>query len=112
MFVPIGGRSHHKAPLPRLSLNWFVLTRLRGSCFERGASLYLSKIGGLELMLEASVDRARVLIVDDEPDIREILFDLLSFDYHCAAVSSAEEAIDQLSAQKLIWLSATSRWAG
>jgi cyclic di-GMP phosphodiesterase len=52
-------------------------------------------------MLEASVERARVLVVDDEPDIRDILFDLLSFDYHCATVSSAEEAIDQLSAQKI-----------
>jgi response regulator RpfG family c-di-GMP phosphodiesterase len=52
-------------------------------------------------MLEASVDRARVLVVDDEPDIRDILFDLLSFDYDCTTVSSAEEAIDRLSAQKI-----------
>lgn len=52
-------------------------------------------------MLEASVDRARVLVVDDEPDIRDILFDLLSFDYHCATVSSAEEALERLSAEKI-----------
>ncbi|MDT4896591.1 MAG: hypothetical protein QOH25_1668 [Acidobacteriota bacterium] len=32
-------------------------------------------------MLEASCGRARVLVVDDEPDIRDILCDLLSFDY-------------------------------
>ncbi len=41
--------------------------------------------------------RARVLIVDDEPEIREILCDLLNFDYSCAAVSSAEEALELLS---------------
>jgi putative nucleotidyltransferase with HDIG domain len=52
-------------------------------------------------MLEASRERARVLVVDDEPDIRDILFDLLSFDYHCACVSSAEEALGRLSAEKI-----------
>ena len=58
----------------------------------------------MQFMLEAKCGgRARVLIVDDEPDIREILCDLLSCDYQCAAVSSAEEALE---------LSATSRWAG
>jgi putative nucleotidyltransferase with HDIG domain len=49
-------------------------------------------------MLEASYGaRARVLIVDDEPDIRELLCDLLNFDYQCAARSSAEEALDLLA---------------
>jgi DNA-binding NtrC family response regulator len=52
-------------------------------------------------MLDASRLRARVLIVDDEPDIREILCDLLSFDYHCASVSSAEEALERLSTEKV-----------
>jgi response regulator RpfG family c-di-GMP phosphodiesterase len=52
-------------------------------------------------MLEAKCGgRARVLIVDDEPEIREILCDLLNIDYHCAAVSSAEEALDLLSTEK------------
>lgn len=52
-------------------------------------------------MLEASGSaRARVLIVDDEPEIREILCDLLSFDYSCAAVPSAEEALELLSTEK------------
>src|SRR5918997_1255329 len=55
----------------------------------------------MRLMLDASRVRARVLIVDDEPDIREILCDLLSFDYHCASVSSAEEALERLSTEKV-----------
>lgn len=52
-------------------------------------------------MFEASEARARVLVVDDEPDIREILCDLLGFDYHCAAVSSAEEALELMSVEKI-----------
>lgn len=51
-------------------------------------------------MLEASYGRARVLVVDDEQDIRELLCDLLNFDYHCVAVSSAEAALDLLAAQQ------------
>jgi response regulator RpfG family c-di-GMP phosphodiesterase len=51
-------------------------------------------------MLEASRGRARVLVVDDEADIRELLCELLNFDYDCAAASSAEEALDALTAQK------------
>jgi putative nucleotidyltransferase with HDIG domain len=52
-------------------------------------------------MLEASRGRARVLVVDDEPDIRDLLCDLLTFDYDCAAVTSAEEALELLSARKI-----------
>jgi putative two-component system response regulator len=52
-------------------------------------------------MLEASRERARVLVVDDERDIRELLTDLLRFDYHCASVSSAEEALEYLSLEKI-----------
>ena len=52
-------------------------------------------------MLEASCNRARVLVVDDEPEIREILCDLLGFDYECAACSSAEEALELLSRESI-----------
>lgn len=41
--------------------------------------------------------RARILIVDDEPDIREMLCDLLGLDYDCQSASSAEEALEKLS---------------
>src|ERR1044072_7975213 len=36
---------------------------------------------------------ARVLVADDEPEIRDVLYDLLSPVYECAAVGSAEEAL-------------------
>src|SRR5215212_7009643 len=54
----------------------------------------------MKLMLEESCARVRVLVVDDEPEIREILCDLLGFSYECAAVSSAEEALAHLRAEK------------
>ncbi|HYJ45244.1 MAG TPA: response regulator, partial [Pyrinomonadaceae bacterium] len=47
-------------------------------------------------MAEANGQRVRVLIVDDEPDIREMLCDLLALNYDCAAAASAEDALAQL----------------
>ena len=40
--------------------------------------------------------KCRILIVDDEREITEILADLLSTDYECMAAGSAEEALTQL----------------
>ncbi|HEU4479273.1 MAG TPA: HD domain-containing phosphohydrolase [Pyrinomonadaceae bacterium] len=40
--------------------------------------------------------RARILIVDDEPEITAILTDLFSGEYDCASAASAEEAIATL----------------
>ena len=40
--------------------------------------------------------RARILVADDEPEIRHVLSDLLSPLYDCAAVGSAEEAVELL----------------
>jgi response regulator RpfG family c-di-GMP phosphodiesterase len=40
--------------------------------------------------------RARVLVADDEPEIRDVLYDLLSPLYDCVAVGSAEEALERL----------------
>jgi putative nucleotidyltransferase with HDIG domain len=37
--------------------------------------------------------RSRILITDDEPEIRKILCELLSASYECAAVASATEAL-------------------
>jgi putative nucleotidyltransferase with HDIG domain len=52
-------------------------------------------------MLEANGGGcARVLVVDDEPDIRELLCDLLNLDYHCASATSAEEALEMLAVEK------------
>ncbi len=47
-------------------------------------------------MSEARIGRARVLIADDEPDIREVLNDLLSESCDCATVDSAEDALERL----------------
>jgi putative two-component system response regulator len=51
-------------------------------------------------MPEANERRARVLIVDDEPEIREMLCELLGFDYDCEGASSAEEALRRLLVEK------------
>jgi response regulator RpfG family c-di-GMP phosphodiesterase len=40
--------------------------------------------------------RARVLIADDEPEIRDVLSDLLSPVYDCTTVGSAEDALERL----------------
>ncbi|HYH86330.1 MAG TPA: response regulator, partial [Pyrinomonadaceae bacterium] len=40
--------------------------------------------------------RARVLIADDEPEIRSVLADLLGPAYDCTTVGSAEDALSHL----------------
>jgi diguanylate cyclase (GGDEF)-like protein/PAS domain S-box-containing protein len=44
-------------------------------------------------MLEIENKRARILIADDEAQIREVLHELLGDDYECREVGSAEEAL-------------------
>jgi response regulator RpfG family c-di-GMP phosphodiesterase len=44
-------------------------------------------------MLKTLGTRARILVADDEPEIRHVLSDLLSPLYECEAVGSAEEAL-------------------
>jgi putative nucleotidyltransferase with HDIG domain len=41
--------------------------------------------------------RPRILVVDDEPEIRDVLCELLGSDYDCTPASSAEEALTLLS---------------
>ena len=43
--------------------------------------------------------KPRLLIVDDEPEVRSVLHDLLCGMYQCAEASSAEEALAQLREQ-------------
>ncbi len=50
-------------------------------------------------MEDANKARVRVLIVDDEPEIRTVLYDLLSASYECAGVGSAREALALLRAE-------------
>jgi response regulator RpfG family c-di-GMP phosphodiesterase len=47
-------------------------------------------------MSKINDDRARLLIVDDEAEIRNVLCELLSREYDCVAASSAEEALAAL----------------
>lgn len=51
-------------------------------------------------MFEASSSPARILIIDDDSYIRAVLRELLCERYNCVAVSSAEEALVLLRAEK------------
>jgi putative two-component system response regulator len=50
-------------------------------------------------MEEMKKGRARILIIDDEPSVRNVLCDLLSARYECAGVASAQEALALLRAE-------------
>ncbi|HZH30440.1 MAG TPA: HD domain-containing phosphohydrolase [Pyrinomonadaceae bacterium] len=47
-------------------------------------------------MVPASGERACILIADDEREIRSVLYELLSVDYDCYLVASAEAALGRL----------------
>lgn len=51
-------------------------------------------------MFEASDSPARILIVDDEARIREILHELLDEDYTCVEAASAEESLEILRGEQ------------
>jgi diguanylate cyclase (GGDEF)-like protein/PAS domain S-box-containing protein len=51
-------------------------------------------------MPETENKRTRILIADDEAQIREVLHELLGEDYECAEVSSAEEALALLQTEE------------
>ncbi|MGI8655033.1 MAG: putative bifunctional diguanylate cyclase/phosphodiesterase [Pyrinomonadaceae bacterium] len=51
-------------------------------------------------MFENNNKKARILIADDEPPIRELLAALLSDHYDCVEVGSAEEALARLGAEQ------------
>lgn len=56
--------------------------------------------------------KGRILIADDERQIREILMELLSQDYECRAVSSAEEALSLLRVEKFALVLSDIRMSG
>lgn len=45
-------------------------------------------------------DKPRILIVDDDGEIRAVLQEFLSRDYHCVTSDSAEKALDALATQQ------------
>jgi response regulator RpfG family c-di-GMP phosphodiesterase len=48
------------------------------------------------MFLEESEGRARILIVDDQEGVRELLHDLLEADYDCTQASTGEQALEVL----------------
>ena len=48
----------------------------------------------------SDVRRACILIADDEPEIRNVLYELLSKDYDCQLVASAEEVLARLGVMR------------
>jgi response regulator RpfG family c-di-GMP phosphodiesterase len=55
--------------------------------------------GGSSIMPCANDPVASILVVDDEPEINNVLCDLLSAQYECASAGSAEEALELLRRQ-------------
>lgn len=51
-------------------------------------------------MTGANDNTARILVIDDEPEIRDVLHSLLNASYICTCVSSAEEALELLPHQR------------
>jgi diguanylate cyclase (GGDEF)-like protein len=51
-------------------------------------------------MVRADKNNVHILIVDDEPDIRDILSEMLSGNYRCRATNSAEAALSILRREK------------
>jgi putative nucleotidyltransferase with HDIG domain len=51
-------------------------------------------------MEERMKRRCRILVTDDEPEVRAILCELLSKSYECAAVGSADEALSRLNKER------------
>src|SRR5712671_1016943 len=54
--------------------------------------------GKTDVVSHMQKSKARILIIDDEQQIRELLFDLLCEDYDCTVATSAEEALAILDA--------------
>src|SRR5204862_6774040 len=52
----------------------------------------------IDFSMSESSTKPRLLIVDDEPEVRGVLRDLLSGAYQCGEAASAEEALRQLRA--------------
>lgn len=51
-------------------------------------------------MIDASDSKARILIIDDAPEVRSVLYGLLCENYNCAVAASAEEALVLLRQQE------------
>jgi diguanylate cyclase (GGDEF)-like protein len=51
-------------------------------------------------VIRVSQEKAHILIIDDEPQIRNVLLELLRASYQCTAVGSAEEALTLLLTEK------------
>ncbi|HEX8136559.1 MAG TPA: EAL domain-containing protein [Pyrinomonadaceae bacterium] len=70
----------------------------RGPAVKESSPLHPHR--GTEEMRAAAGCEARILIVDDEPGIRNMLSELLHESYECRAAGSAEEALEILRAEQ------------
>jgi putative nucleotidyltransferase with HDIG domain len=78
---PIVVRPHRPSANPRIASPYVIAENIT-------AAAYLN-------MLE-TIAKPRLLIVDDEVEVRGVLHELLGNTYHCAEAASAEEALAQL----------------
>ncbi|MFN2530868.1 MAG: HD domain-containing phosphohydrolase [Pyrinomonadaceae bacterium] len=59
-------------------------------------ALFIKPEETIKDMSQLSIDSRRILIVDDEVEIRDLLTDLLAETFHCQSVATAEEALVEL----------------
>jgi response regulator RpfG family c-di-GMP phosphodiesterase len=58
------------------------------------------KLNDFPMLDDFSSERPRILIVDDEPEIRDVLCELLGAEYDCSSVPSAEAAVSLMSTER------------
>lgn len=62
------------------------------------------KMNEILSLVDLSKERVRILVVDDEPEIRDVLCELLGSDYECSAAPSAEDALELIDSEQTFTL--------
>src|ERR1044072_8228703 len=96
MVVPVHGRRRSSK---KRCCSIFLSENCPNIRVERAVNAYAPRaspgnlIDGVQVMLEASPGKVRILVVDDEPEIRDVLCELLGDHHECVPAASAEEAL-------------------